>query len=75
MKGLTTNLASIGSLLSELDGNVGSMCEEVSLDIENLRAINQRRNLGRREVRLLVLLRNAKSSDEGAGEGQLSRNT
>lgn len=60
-----TDLASFRSLLRELDSNVSPVCEEISLHVEHLSAFNQRRNRLRREVRLVVLLRNTKSGDEG----------
>ena len=42
------------------------MREEVALDVEDLRSVDERRDLGRRQMRLLKLLRGRKVRDERA---------
>lgn len=66
LQGSATNLASFRCLLSELDGNGSAVCEEVPFHVKDLRPFNQRRNLWRREVRLVVFLRDTKSGDKGS---------
>ena len=61
-----THLACLRGLLRNLQRGLGAVREEVALDVEDLRGIDERRDLGRREVRLLELLRRGEVRDERA---------
>ena len=61
-----THLARLGRLLRDLERGLGAVREEVALDVEDLRSVDERRDLGRREVRLLKLLRRSERRHERA---------
>ena len=61
-----THLSSSGRFLRDLERRLGAVGEEVALDVEHLRALDARRDLRRRQVRLVELLRRGERGDERA---------
>ena len=61
-----TNLASLRCLLRDLERRLGTVREEVALDVEDFRGVDKGSDLGRGEVRFLKLLRRGEVRDERA---------
>lgn len=61
-----TYLARLGRLLRNLECRLGAVRKEVALDVEYLRGLHERRDLGRRQVSLVELLRRGEGRDERA---------
>ena len=61
-----THLSCLGRPLRDLERGLKAVRQEVALDVEDLRAVNERCDLGRRQVRLLELLRGGERRHERA---------
>ena len=60
------HLSRLGRLLRDLERGLKAVRQEVALDVEDLRGVDERRDLGRREVRPLELLRRGERRHERA---------
>lgn len=61
----SSHLASVGRLGGELEGRFDAMSEEVSLEVEELRILDERCNARGGQMRLFELLGDAEIGDEG----------